>query len=71
LGGGGLACRAIKAGEVVIAEQAVAFVPRSQDHTAVCHACCKDLGHNSVSFECPVCKHVVYCQVNYLSQYFS
>jgi predicted RNA-binding Zn-ribbon protein involved in translation (DUF1610 family) len=57
-----IATRAIKAGEVVIAEQAVAFVPRSQDHTAVCHACCKDLGHNSVSFECPVCKHVVYCQ---------
>lgn len=55
--------RDIKAGEVVVSEQAVAFVPRTQDRTAVCHQCCQDLGQSTPSVECSNCKHVVFCKV--------
>lgn len=57
-----IAARDIKAGEAVVVEEAVAFIPRSQDRTLVCHQCCRDLHQDGRSVECPGCKHAVYCQ---------
>ncbi|KAG0622645.1 hypothetical protein M758_3G113400 [Ceratodon purpureus] len=57
-----IAARDIKAGEAVVVEQAVAFVPRSQDRTSVCHECCRDLHRDVRSVECSRCKYAVYCQ---------
>ncbi|CAM6085699.1 unnamed protein product [Calypogeia fissa] len=56
-----IAARSIKAGEVVVAEQAVAFVPRSQSRQMVCHECCGQV-YLTEMFECPGCKYSVFCK---------
>ncbi|KAJ7542751.1 hypothetical protein O6H91_09G010100 [Diphasiastrum complanatum] len=56
-----VATRLIKAGEVIVAEQAVAFVTLSSYRTALCHACCQDLVEGSPRYECSLCSYAVYC----------
>ncbi|KAL2643571.1 hypothetical protein R1flu_011158 [Riccia fluitans] len=57
-----VASRDIKAGEIVVAEHCVIFIPRSQDRTEVCHSCCCDISPPAQSFECPSCRYAVYCK---------
>ncbi|KAH9316173.1 hypothetical protein KI387_024800, partial [Taxus chinensis] len=57
-----VACRNIKAGEVVVAERAVAFLPRAQYHSAVCHFCCCNFTENSSGIKCSSCQNVFHCK---------
>lgn len=57
-----IATREIKAGELVISEQALAFVLRSTYRTAACHACCKDLSETSPGVQCDKCKYTMFCE---------
>ncbi|XP_059065541.1 histone-lysine N-methyltransferase ASHR1 isoform X2 [Cryptomeria japonica] len=52
----------IKAGEVVVAERAVAFMPRAHYHSAICHSCCCDFVKNSDGVKCSSCQNVVHCK---------
>ncbi|KAL3696784.1 hypothetical protein R1sor_010860 [Riccia sorocarpa] len=57
-----VASRDIKAGEIVVAEHCVIFIPRSRDRAEVCHSCCCDIAPPAQSFECPGCRYAVYCK---------
>eukprot|EP00250_Pteridium_aquilinum_P002084 c12288_g1_i1 orf=48-1733(+) len=57
-----VATRDIKAGELIIAEQALAFVLRSTYRTAACHACCRDLSETSPGIQCQDCNYALFCE---------
>uniref|UniRef100_A0A0D6R766 SET domain-containing protein n=1 Tax=Araucaria cunninghamii TaxID=56994 RepID=A0A0D6R766_ARACU len=57
-----VACRNIKAGEVVVAERAVAFMPRAQYITSVCHSCCCTFTEDCASVKCSSCQNVFHCE---------
>lgn len=57
-----IATRVIKAGELVISEQALVFVPRSNYRTSACHICCKDLSESSPGVQCASCKYSEFCK---------
>ncbi|EFJ31966.1 hypothetical protein SELMODRAFT_439878 [Selaginella moellendorffii] len=60
-----VATRAIKAGEVVVAEQAIAFVPRGQYRKAICHVCGVNVAENGPKFECSACNYTIFCEECY------
>ncbi|KAI5062076.1 hypothetical protein GOP47_0022615 [Adiantum capillus-veneris] len=57
-----IATRDIKAGELIVSEQALAFVLRSSYRTAACHNCCKDFTEASTGIQCQQCNHSFFCE---------
>eukprot|EP00271_Cylindrocystis_brebissonii_P004270 TRINITY_DN15910_c0_g1_i1.p1 TRINITY_DN15910_c0_g1~~TRINITY_DN15910_c0_g1_i1.p1 ORF type:complete len:702 (-),score=142.92 TRINITY_DN15910_c0_g1_i1:735-2768(-) len=57
-----VAARALKAGEVVVAEAALAFIPREEYAAVVCHACCRFFEEEDRRTPCLQCNFAVYCK---------